>query len=105
MNVEGLVSALILDASLQGLVRYDDDEEPTGKASSDYVIAARHREDIETLEQKDGWTPVEKPSNIQPWTDDYSNMLSIIRWRCPYPRRRGWIFLIWYLVSTDSQLA
>ena len=81
MNVEGLVSALILDASLQGLVRYDDDEEPTGKTSSDYVIAARHREDIETLEQKDGWTPVEKPSNIQPWTDDYSNMLSIIRWR------------------------
>src|SRR3989442_1599807 len=81
MSVEGLVSALILDASLQGLVRYDDDEEPTGKTSSDYVIAARHREDIETLEQKDGWTPVEKPSNIQPWTDDYSNMLSIIRWR------------------------
>jgi len=81
MRVESLVSALILDASLQGLVRYDDDEEPTGKTSSDYVVAARQPEDVEVLEQNNGWTPVEKPANIQPWTDDYSNMLNIIRWR------------------------
>jgi hypothetical protein len=41
MNVEALASAVILDAGLQGMVRYDDDEEPRGKASSDYVVAAR----------------------------------------------------------------
>jgi len=81
MDVEGLVSALIFDASLQGFVRYDDDEEPTGKTSSDYVIAARHPEDLGSLERSEGWTHIEKPANIQPWTDDYSNMLKIVRWR------------------------
>jgi SAM-dependent methyltransferase len=80
MDVEGLVAALIFDASLQGLVRYDDDEDAPGKTSSDYVIAARHPEDLGSLEKSEGWTHIEKPANIQPWTDDYSNMLKIVRW-------------------------
>jgi SAM-dependent methyltransferase len=81
MNVEGLVAALIVDASLEGLVRYDDDEEPTGKVSSDYVVAARRPEDLGSLEQDQNWSHVEKPAGIQPWTDDYSNMLKIVRWK------------------------
>ena len=80
MNVEGLVSALIFDAHLEGLVRYDDDEEPTGKTSSDYVVAARRPEDLGSLEHSENWVHVEKPAGIQPWTDDYSNMLKIVRW-------------------------
>ena len=81
MNVEGLVSAVLLDAGLQGLVRYDDDEEPRGKASSDYVVGARHSEDFGSLQDDMKWSPVEKPAGIQPWTDDYSNMLAIVRWK------------------------
>ena len=81
MNVEGLVAALIVDASLEGLVRYDDDEEPTGKVSSDYVVAARRPEDLGSLEHDTNWSHVEKPAGIQPWTDDYSNMLKIVRWK------------------------
>jgi SAM-dependent methyltransferase len=81
MNVEGLVAALIVDGSLEGLVRYDDDEEPTGKTSSDYVVAARRPEDLGSLEHDENWSRVEKPSGIQPWTDDYSNMLKIVRWK------------------------
>jgi SAM-dependent methyltransferase len=81
MDVEGLVSALIADAKLEGLVRYDDDEEPTGKTSSDYVIAARRPEDLGALEHNENWSHIEKPSDIQPWTDDYSNMLKIVRFK------------------------
>jgi SAM-dependent methyltransferase len=81
MNVEGLVAALILDSSLEGLVRYDSDETPTGKYGSDYVAAARHADDLGSLEQDDQWLHVTKPANIQPWTDDYSNMLTIVYWR------------------------
>ena len=81
MDVESLVSAVALDAGLQGLVRYDDDEEPTGKTSSDYVVAAQHHEDFGDLNENENWTPVEKPAGIQPWTDDYSNMMAIVRWR------------------------
>jgi SAM-dependent methyltransferase len=81
MDVEALVSAVILDAGIQGLVRYDDDEEPTGKASSDYVVAARHSEDFGALQDDMNWSAIEKPDGIQPWTDDYSNMLTIVRWK------------------------
>ena len=79
MNVEALVSALIIDASLEGLVRKDGDEEPAGKFASDYVVAARRSEDLGSLEHDENWTRVQKPSGIQPWTDDYSNMLNIVR--------------------------
>ena len=81
MDVEGLVAALIGDASLQGLVRYDDDEEPTGKVASDFVVAARHPEDLGSLEQDKNWEPVDKRPDIQPWTDDYSNMMKIVRFK------------------------
>jgi hypothetical protein len=81
MDVESLVSAVLLDAGLQGLVRYDDDEEPTGKASSDYVVAARSVGDFGALEDDENWSTVEKPATIQPWTDDYSNMMAIVRWK------------------------
>jgi SAM-dependent methyltransferase len=81
MRVQALASAVILDSGLQGRARYDDDEEPRGKAASDYVAAARHSEDFGSLQDDMNWSPIENPSHIQPWTDDYSNMLSIVRWR------------------------
>jgi SAM-dependent methyltransferase len=80
MDVEGLVCAVSLDAGLHGLVRYDDNEEDTGKTSSDYVVAARHTEDFGELNDDENWTVMEKPAGIQPWTDDYSNMRTVIRW-------------------------
>jgi SAM-dependent methyltransferase len=80
MDVESLVSAVSLDVGLHGLVRYDDNEEPTGKTSSDYVVVARHTDDFGDLNSDENWTEVEKPKTIQPWTDDYSNMMSIVRW-------------------------
>ena len=81
MDVESLVSAVALDEGLQGLVRYADDEEATGTASSDYVVAARHSEDVGDLNKDENWTAVERHPGIDAWTDDYSNMLAIIRWR------------------------
>jgi SAM-dependent methyltransferase len=81
MDVKSLVSAVTLDAGLQGLVRYDSNEEPPGKTSSDYVVAAQHADHFGELNENENWTRLEKPEEIQPWTDDYSNMLAIVRWR------------------------
>src|SRR5207302_2687854 len=53
MDVESLASAVLLDAGLQGLVRYDDNEEATGKASSDYVAAARNSDAFGALQDDD----------------------------------------------------
>ncbi len=80
MDVESLVSAVVTDAPLEARVRYDDDEEPTGKSTSDYVVAARRVEDLGALAEDANWVPVMKPDGVAPWTDDYSNMLAILRW-------------------------
>src|SRR5262249_50709717 len=81
MDVEGLVSAVAFDAELPGLVRYDSDEEATGKTTSDYVVVAPNSENFGALVDDENWTAIEKPAKIQPWTDDYSNMLTIVRWK------------------------
>jgi SAM-dependent methyltransferase len=80
MDVESLVAAVAFDAGLEGYVRYDDDEEATGKTSSDYVVVARRHEDFGELNESEFWTKIEKPAHIQAWTDDYSNMMAIVRW-------------------------
>ena len=81
MDVEGLISAAVIDASLEALVRYDDERQSSLKSRSHYVVAARTPEALGVLEQDENWLKVEKPSGIHPWTDDYSNMLEILRWR------------------------
>jgi SAM-dependent methyltransferase len=81
MDVESLVSAAVIDASLVGIVRYDNNEEHHLKTSSDYVVAGRTVEALGLLGHNSGWSRVVMPEGIQPWTDDYSNMLEILRWR------------------------
>jgi hypothetical protein len=80
LDVEKLASAVSLDAGLVAFVRHDNDEEPTGKAASDYVAAVNNPDDIKDIPHGDEWTRVERPTDLRGWTDDYSNMMSIIRW-------------------------
>jgi SAM-dependent methyltransferase len=81
MDVESLISAAVTDAALPGLVRYDNNEEHVGKTSSDYVIAGKSLQALGLLVHNSSWSPVRKPEGIEPWTDDYSNMLEIVRWK------------------------
>jgi hypothetical protein len=81
MNVEGLVSAVVTDANLEALVRYDEQKQTELKARSHYVIAARDASAFGPLASDENWFRVNKPEHIHPWTDDYSNMLEILRWQ------------------------
>jgi len=81
MDVEGLISAAVTDASLEALVRNDQERQIALKARSHYVVAAKNAEALGSLEQDENWLRVEKPAGIHPWTDDYSNMLEIMRWK------------------------
>ena len=81
MDVEGLVSAVVTDAGLESLVRHDEDLEPHLKARSHFVIAAKNAGAFGSLAHNENGVKVEKPYRIQPWTDDYSNMFQILRWK------------------------
>ena len=81
MNVEALISAAVTDANLEALFRHDDDVEDDLKARSHFVIAGRNADALGSLEHDENWMKVMKPNGILPWTDDYSNMLAILKWR------------------------
>jgi len=82
LDVEKLVSALLVDAGLIAFSRFDDagDLRKSGKSSSNHVVAAHRLQDLGDLPSHAGWNRVSRPADLQPWTDDYSNLLSLIRW-------------------------
>jgi SAM-dependent methyltransferase len=83
LKVEQLVSAQATDAGLVAFSRSDatGDLNKEGKVGSDHVIAARRIEDLGSLPGMSGWKPVTRSVNLRPWTDDYSNLLDLVRWR------------------------
>src|SRR5438128_10873431 len=82
LNVEKLVSSLVADAGLAAYSRFDDAGElrKLGKSSANHIVAARHAEDLAAIANRPGWDRVARPGDFQALTDDYSDLLSLIRW-------------------------
>ena len=80
MDVEGLISAVVTDASLEARIRHDDDQLEPLKARSHYVLAGKDLAAFGGLKYDENWVKIEKREGIHAWTDDYSNMLEILRW-------------------------
>ena len=82
LDVEKLVSSLVADAGLIAYSRFDDagDLRKLGKTSANHIVAARRLEHLQPIAARQGWNRVTRPADFQPWTDDYSNLLSLIRW-------------------------
>src|SRR5206468_12465914 len=60
-----------------------------GKSSAYHIVAARRIEDLQPIARRQGWNRVIQPADYQPWTDDYSNLLSLIRWHSSAPLPLG----------------
>jgi hypothetical protein len=82
LNVEKLVHALVADAGLVAYSRFDDagDLRKMGKSSANHVVAARRADALGPVATLTGWSRVGNSADFEPWTDDYSNLLSLIRW-------------------------
>jgi hypothetical protein len=84
LELEHVVGALALDAGLYALVQ--DYDVPTAKETKDYdygsdwVVLAKHPEDLSPLVGDWRWRPVRAAPRSKLWTDDYSNLLSVIKW-------------------------
>jgi hypothetical protein len=83
------LSDLALDAHLICLIEDDTDiaqsQFDDGKLPSKWVLMARSQADVAGLAAVAGsgwrWVPVGARSGAKVWTDDFSNLLSIIKWR------------------------
>jgi hypothetical protein len=79
------LDALARDAGLLCLV--DDDnpipqaDKDAGKFPSQWLVMARNGADLGAMVLDPRWKPVTLQPGIQVWTDDYSNLLHIIKWQ------------------------
>ena len=81
LRIRELVTALAFDAKLPALYRSDEDDREIGKARSMYVILALNAGAIRVLAQSSNWFQVPYFASARSWTDDYSNLWEILRWK------------------------
>ncbi|HUN51870.1 MAG TPA: fused MFS/spermidine synthase [Candidatus Sulfotelmatobacter sp.] len=63
------------DDSFEGTGTNDSDE----KAASDWVVVARRADDLAFLAADGRWTEIEPDPAVGLWSDDYSNLLSVLK--------------------------
>ena len=85
LDVEPVLADLARDAGLACLTRVDAVVPPKelaeGKAASTWMVMARSADDLAPLSRDPRWRPGRVRNGGLIWTDDYSSLLSILRWR------------------------
>ena len=76
-----------LAASAKIFCRHRDDwnlspeEAVNGKEESHWVVMVRHQSDLGFLLKTAQWLPLEGRSPPQVWTDDFSDLFGVFKWR------------------------
>jgi hypothetical protein len=85
LDLKPVVANLANDARLVCLNRDDlaisATELAEGKDASQWVILARAKEDLGTLPSDQRWQPLPARTSFGLWTDDFSNIISLFKWR------------------------
>jgi len=84
LDLEPVVGDLARDAGLFALIRNHDvastRQDKEYDYGSDWVVLARQREHLGPLASDTRWRQLSSSGRRKPWTDDYSNLFSVIRW-------------------------
>jgi hypothetical protein len=79
------LASLARDAGLVCLIADDtavsQAQVDAGRFPSQWLVMAHSRADLGALGIDPGWMPVTIPPGTQLWTDDYSNLLRVIKWK------------------------
>ena len=85
LELHPVLGNLAHDAGLFGLANDDAyvsaEELHEGKFASWWVVMARDASDLEALNIDLGWRPLRAVPDLQVWTDDFSNIVSILRFK------------------------
>ncbi len=85
LDLEPVLADLARNAGIACLTREDADVTPqemaSGKAASTWLAMARNEGDLAALVRDARWRPSRGRDHPVIWTDDYSSLLSILRWR------------------------
>jgi spermidine synthase len=82
LDLRPVLKGLAADSSLICRSRFDrvslEEEDRTGKSTSAWVIMARRETDLGNLMRDRRWQPLRTGTVL--WTDDHSNLWSVVRW-------------------------
>jgi hypothetical protein len=86
LDLEPTVGNLAHDAGLHALAQLEagmskEDAGRLGRTPSHWVVLARRQEDLGALRDDRRWRALPPRPDRRLWTDDFSNMLEVIRWR------------------------
>jgi hypothetical protein len=85
LNLEPVLVGLARDARIAGIVGSDTAMTPAQtmsfKMNSKWVVLSRRAQDHALLAVQPGWRVLAPSSDIGVWTDDFSNVISVFRWR------------------------
>ena len=82
LDLRPVVANVMRDLGLAGRVQYQGLDPSTGKLSSQWAVLARSEDALGTLATDERWLAL-RPSSQRVWTDDFSNLWSVIQWRQP----------------------
>jgi hypothetical protein len=80
LNLEPVLARIAEEERLVSMIRRDRivATESSGKTSSDWLVMARARGDLGGLASNRTWTPSQSSLRIGLWTDDFSNVLTLL---------------------------
>jgi SAM-dependent methyltransferase len=84
LDLEPIVGELARDAGLRGLVGRDLSGAATREVAvttSKWIALARDTTAFGTLPGMKGWTRLQSRGAVPLWTDDYTDVLAVVRWR------------------------
>lgn len=81
LDLAPVIGDIARDANLVALLSHENRIAVRGKNSSRWVVVARRQSDIGTLLEHSIWQPLEGRARPQIWTDDFSNILSVLDWK------------------------
>ena len=85
LDLKPVVANLANDAGLVCFHRDDlaisANESAQGKEASQWVILARAKEDLRSLPSDQRWQPLYARPSFGLWTDDFSDIISLLKWR------------------------
>jgi spermidine synthase len=84
LRLDPTLAALARDAGLVCLTGDDtsvsEQQISAGKFPSKWIVMARNSADLGALATSPSWKTTAIPNGTQVWTDDYSNLLRVIKW-------------------------
>jgi hypothetical protein len=88
LDLESVLARLAEDAGMVAFARrerfgidLDESDIEAGRLPSHWVVLADQEQDLVALPRDQRWHRLSSPPDTRVWTDDYVNLLSIIRWQ------------------------